>query len=89
MSRLQVGGLALYIPNGLQCELIEYTGSGYLSSSNGNGDKYEHVWKIRFRQHVVTEDTGNLRMEGYCPHYELIPLGDQKTQDELRKEEMV
>lgn len=83
MSRLQVGGLALYIPNGLQCELLEFCGSGVL----GDKEHYNKIWKIRFNQHIVTDDTNNLRMQGYCPEHELLPLGDKQTQDQFKKEE--
>ncbi len=82
MSRLQVGGLALCLSNGLVCTLIEFIGDGF----NGVGVARYDVWKIKFSVPVIGSDLGLLSELVYEESRYLLPLGDQQTQDELAKE---
>ncbi len=82
MSRLQAGGLALYIPNGVVCKLIEYIGT-HLSS---NGEFSYDAWEIEPSEPMPDSHTGKILDRGVTESKYLMPLGDKQTQDELAKE---
>lgn len=82
MSRLQVGGLALYTPTGDTVFLEEYIGA----DSDNNDKQWFDVWHIKSDKFMVANDTNDLIMEGRCSAMYLMPLGDKQTQDELAKE---
>lgn len=79
-GRLQKGAFAMYIPNGMICELIKNHGRGYCADVH-----YSEIWEIKFKSRVVTFE-GNLKMQGYCPHFELMPLGDEESKKQFEKE---
>lgn len=84
MSRLQVGGLAVYTITGDIVSLEEYIGR----DCDHNGNWFNDVWHVKANRFLVAEDTNRLVMEGRCSAKYLLPIGDQQTQDELRKEEL-
>lgn len=96
MSRLQVGGLALVISDALVREnegkivkIIRYipdasydNGYGVLSASD--------VFEVSCESGIKMFSDGSTRYNGGVGYERkcLLPLGDQKTQDELQKEEL-
>lgn len=83
MSRLQVGGLALIIKPwenmnnvGKVVELIEHTGD-FLN--------FGDCWFIRCQEGLDT-NTGICQKESNVQTWRLMPLGDDQTQAEFRKE---
>lgn len=82
MSRLQVGGLAVYIPTGDVVTLLQYIGR----DCDHNGNWFDNVWRIKANRFLVANDTNNLIMQGSCSTIYLMLLGDQQTQSEFKKE---
>ena len=93
-SRLQVGGLALIIKGatsdknvGKVVELTSYLGD-HKSITDAwftDGTVLDNVWVIESDDLVCAY--GNSTPFIYCESKNLMPLGDQQTQDELRKEQ--
>lgn len=75
MSRLQVGGLALYTPEGCIVKLLNY--------DSGKDD----LWFIEPSEPMASHITGNILKRGVCSSKYLLPLGDKQTQDQFKKEE--
>ena len=87
-SRLQVGGLALLINSiripaniGQTVRLCQYLGTQEFT----DGTVLDNVWVIESDD--LVDLIGNKSPYLYCESKNLMPLGDQKTQDELRKEQ--
>ena len=87
-SRLQVGGLALLINStripaniGQTVRLGQYLGTRTFT----DGTMLDSVWVIEFND--LVDACGNSTTFLYCESKNLMPLGDQQTQDELRKEQ--
>lgn len=92
MSRLQVGGLALIINDtelenvGKTVKLIQYRGEsvrGMFSMSIIND-----CWEVYCDDGLMFPDGSIHKMNGFTSARNLMPLGDQQTQDEFRKEEL-
>lgn len=84
MSRLQVGGLALII----NAQIKENIGNivcliGYRGAYFGIND----AWEVECQEMMMTV-CGVKSTKGFISAKNLMPLGDQQTQDELRKEEL-
>lgn len=90
-SRLQVGGLAL-ITNSLRGEIVGMTVSlvSVFGDIEFNGDIFKDCWEVEAREKVrVVSTSGHESMSStfYLPAAWLMPIGDQQTQEELRKEQ--
>ena len=80
-NRLQVGGLALEMSSGAIVKLIMFKGDGYCRL----GKIHFAVWLVISSDPVFMPDTGLYKTEFHAESKDLIPLGDQQTQDELAK----
>lgn len=95
MSRLQVGGLALILSDGLVPEnegkivkIIRYIPDA--SYDNGYGIlSANDVFEVACDSGIKMFSDGSVRYNGGVGYERkcLIPLGDKQTQDEFRKEE--
>lgn len=88
MSRLQVGGLAILIKDGIPQNIgkVVKLVSFHESIECTLGMLHLDEWEFSCESGVVCLD-GKLYFDGMATSYKnLIPLGDKQTQDELAKE---
>ncbi|MEG1695568.1 MAG: hypothetical protein RR282_00565 [Acinetobacter sp.] len=90
-GRLQVGGLAL-VTNSIMGEIVGTTVSlvSVFGDIDFNGDVLKDCWEVEASEKVrVISTSGHESMSStfHLPAAWLMPLGDQQTQDELRKEQ--
>ncbi|MEG1856409.1 MAG: hypothetical protein RR231_13030 [Acinetobacter sp.] len=91
-SRLQVGGLALVVNSkfeeniGKVVRLVEYLDSRKSPFDNETRD----YWRVEHSEPAIGRNVFGFESKSLftnIPPQNLMPLGDQQTQDELRKEQ--
>lgn len=82
MKRLQVGGLALIVGSkangGKVCKLLCHLGDYKI---------YKDAWRVKIEDGGLST-LGRTIFEGACPSSWLMPLGDDYTQEILKKEKV-
>lgn len=81
MSRLQVGGLALNLNDGNVVTLVRFIGDWH-DKKHG---LISNLWLVKSDTFCVMSNNA-LRKKFGVPACELVPLGDDQTQAEFRKE---
>ena len=83
-SRLQVGGLALIIKGATSDKNVGKVVE--LTSYLGDHKSITDAWFCYCEDGFLMDDD-SVKNEGAVESHRLIPMGDQQTQDELRKEQ--